>query len=127
LSTNVGWQRECHITAWNWVTHLPDPEYFLRNLLHTASGSKLGHWSCPEFDNLIDRALMERDGARRLALFHAADRLAVRDEALVIPIGYRNTMAWMKPWVHGWHQWGSPKQSFDEITIDPASPRFSGA
>ncbi len=109
-----------------WIAGYPDPEYFLHMCLHSRSASNLCRWSSPAFDALIDRANAQENGAARLALFHEADRMAVRQECSVIPLVYTQVGALLQPWVHGWWQWGVPWMTFDELTIDERSPRYHG-
>jgi len=113
-----------HLILYPWMAHYPDAEYFLRVLFHSASPGNLFGWSHPPFDQLIDRALAERTGAGRLGLFHQADRLAVQDQCVVIPLVYGRPVALLKPWVHGWFEWGAPSMPFDGLSIDESSPRY---
>ena len=126
MARSADWPSKSHIQFWQWVAHAPDAEYFLRNLLHGQSLTKLGSWTSARLDSLLDRARQSSDGAVRLELYHQADRLAVQEEFLVIPILYRGIRWLVKPWVHGVWAWGSPWQSWDEVTIDSSSPRYLG-
>jgi class 3 adenylate cyclase/ABC-type transport system substrate-binding protein/tetratricopeptide (TPR) repeat protein len=112
-----------HLVLYPWMAHYPDAEYFLRVLFHSASPSNLFGWSHPPFDDLIDRALAERTGAGRLGLFHEADRMAVQDQCVVIPLVYGRPVALLKPWVQGWSGWGSLSMPFNDLSIDEGSPR----
>ena len=123
VARSTEWMLNCDAAAWNWVAHAPDPEYFLRNLLHGQSRSRLAGWKLPALDALLDRALETPDGALRLDLYHQADRLAVQEECVVIPLVYFGLSWLVKPWVHGIWQWGAPWQSWDEVSIDESSPR----
>lgn len=111
----------------NWLPGYPDPEYYLRLLLHSESDTNFGHWSHPPFDELIERATAERDSSTRLELFHQADRLAVHEQCALIPVAYVGSFAYVKPWVHGWWEWGKSSASFADLEIDAASPRFAVA
>jgi oligopeptide transport system substrate-binding protein len=111
----------------NWLPGYPDPEYYLRLLLHSESDTNFGHWSHPPFDELIERATAERDSSTRLELFHQADRLAVHEQCALIPVAYVGSFAYVKPWVHGWWEWGKSSASFADLVIDAASPRFAVA
>jgi class 3 adenylate cyclase/ABC-type transport system substrate-binding protein len=113
-----------HLVLYPWMAHYPDAEYFLRVLLHSASPTNLFRWSHPPFDDLIDRALAERTGAGRLGLFHEADRLAVQEQCVIIPLVYGCPVALVKPWVRGWFEWGSPAMPFNGLSIDESSPRY---
>jgi oligopeptide transport system substrate-binding protein len=126
MAQSRDWPSKSHVQFWQWVAHAPDAEYFLRNLLHGQSLTKIGAWSSPRLDSLLDRARQTSDGAVRLDLYHQADRLAVQEEYLVIPILYAGIRWLVKPWVQGVWQWGAPWQSWDELTIDSSSPRYTG-
>ena len=41
----------------------------------------------------------------------------------LIPIGYGRAMAYVKPWVKGWWEFGKSSASFADLLVDPASPR----
>jgi ABC-type oligopeptide transport system substrate-binding subunit/class 3 adenylate cyclase len=106
-----------------WLPGYPDPEYFLRLLLHSESKTNEGGFASAEFDDLIERARQERDGRARLELFHQADRMAVTDQAAIIPLAYGKSMAFVKPWVQGWWEFGKSSASFADLVVDPSSPR----
>jgi ABC-type oligopeptide transport system substrate-binding subunit len=109
-----------------WVAGYPDPEYFLRQLLHSRSPRNVGAFSSSAFDDLVDRATAQQTSAARLALFHEADRIAVQQDCSVIPLLYTRPTVLLQPWVHGWWSWGAPWFSFDDLTVDERSPRYRG-
>ena len=76
-----------------------------------------------KFDELIERARQERRDRERLELFHRADRMAVTERVAVIPIVYGRSLAIVKPWVHGWWEFGKSSSSFADLVVDPSSPR----
>jgi len=125
-NADIEWRTQQHLAIWHWVAHVFDAEYFLLNLLHGSSPSRIAGWSSAEFDRLVDGALAATDGATRLARLHAADRFAVTEELFLLPIAYGWAGRLLKPWVHGWWQWGAPGQSYDEIVVDESSPRYRG-
>src|SRR5439155_433438 len=106
-----------------WLPGYPDPEYFLRLLLHSDALTNEGGFFYGPFDDLIERARQERSDRARLELFHEADRMAVVDRVALIPIGYGRAMAYAKPWVKGWWEFGKSSASFADLVVDPASPR----
>ena len=108
-----------------WFPGYPDPEYFLRLLLHSEAADNRGRWSHPPFDDLIEQARREPDGRRRLELFHQADRLAVADQVALIPLFYLSSSFHVKPWVHGWWEFGKSWSSFADLEVTRESPRFS--
>lgn len=115
-------RRASIVLTW-WFPGYPDPEYFLRLLLHSEAADNRGGWSHPPFDELIERARREPDGRRRLELFHEADRMAVADQIAVIPLLYSRSVFYVKPWVRGWWEFGKSWSSFADLEITPESPR----
>jgi oligopeptide transport system substrate-binding protein len=100
-----------------WLPGYADPEYFLRLLFHSQSRTNEGGFDHPPFDELIERARQERSDRGRLALFHDADRMAVVDRVAVIPLVYGRSLAVLKPYVHGWWEFGKTSANF----ADPRS------
>jgi ABC-type transport system substrate-binding protein/class 3 adenylate cyclase len=111
------------IVVRGWLPGYPDPEYFLRLLLHSDSKTNEGGFAYPPFDDLIERARQERADRSRLELFHEADRMAVTDRVALIPLAYGRSMAFVKPWVKGWWEFGKTSSSFADLTVEPDSPR----
>ncbi len=105
------------IAVGGWLPGYPDPEYYLRLLLHSDAKTNEGGFAYPPFDELIERARQERDGRARLELFHEADRMAVADRIALIPLAYGRSMAFVKPWVHGWWEFGKTSASFADLLI----------
>jgi ABC-type oligopeptide transport system substrate-binding subunit/class 3 adenylate cyclase len=105
------------ITAW--LPGYPDPEYYLRLLLHSQSKTNEGGFSYAPFDQLIERARREGDGRVRLELFHQADRMAVADQVALIPIYYLRGLAYVQPWVEGWWEFGKSCASLADLTSQP--------
>jgi ABC-type oligopeptide transport system substrate-binding subunit/class 3 adenylate cyclase len=106
-----------------WLPGYPDPEYYLRLLLHSESKTNEGGFANPAFDQLIEQARRDRSDRSRLALFHQADRLAVADQVALIPLVYGRSMAFVKPWVRGWWEFGKSSSAFADLVIDAVSPR----
>jgi oligopeptide transport system substrate-binding protein len=115
--------RQWQVYPSGWLPGYPDPEYYLRLLLHSDSRTNEGRFRHPPFDDLIERARQERSDRARLDLFHEADRMAVVDRVALIPLAYGRSMAFVKPWVRGWWEFGKSSSSFADLTVDPASPR----
>jgi len=106
-----------------WLPGYADPEYFLRLLLHSESRTNEGGFRHAPFDDLIERARQERSDRARLDLFHQADRMAVVDEVALIPLAYGRSMAFVKPWVRGWWEFGKSSASFADLVVGSGSPR----
>src|SRR5438094_231722 len=95
----------------------PAPEYYLRLLFQSDSRTNEGGFSHPPFDKLIEQARRERDGRARLELFHAAERLAVADQVACIPLVYGRNVAYVKPDVQGWWEFGKSSASFADLVV----------
>jgi ABC-type oligopeptide transport system substrate-binding subunit/class 3 adenylate cyclase len=106
-----------------WLPGYPDPEYFLRLLLHSDSKTNEGGFAYQPFDELIERARQERSDRARLELFHEADRMAVADQVALIPLVYGRNVAFVKQWLKGWWEFGKSSASFADLLVDPSSPR----
>jgi ABC-type oligopeptide transport system substrate-binding subunit len=106
-----------------WLPGYADPEYFLRLLFQSDSRTNEGGFSFPPFDDLIERARLERSDRSRLELFHEADRMVVADRVALIPLVYGRSMAFVKPWIHGWWEFGKSSSAFASLLVDPSSPR----
>ncbi len=105
------------IAVTGWLPGYPDPEYFLRLLFQSDSKTNEGGFSHPPFDELIERARQERSDRSRLELFHEADRMAVADRVALIPLVYGRSMAFVKPWVQGWWEFGKSCASFADLLV----------
>lgn len=106
-----------------WLPGYADPEYYLRLLLHSESRTNEGGFNHPPYDDLIERARQERSDRARLDLFHQADRMAVVDRVALIPVAYGRSMAFVKPWVRGWWEFGKSSANFADLVVEQASPR----
>jgi oligopeptide transport system substrate-binding protein len=109
-----------------WLPGYADPEYILRLLFHSKSRTNEGGFASEAFDDLIERARQERSDRGRLDLFHEADRMAVTEAVAVIPLVYGRSAAAVKPWVHGWWEFGKSSSNFADLVVDEASPRSGG-
>jgi ABC-type oligopeptide transport system substrate-binding subunit/class 3 adenylate cyclase len=108
-------------TIFGWFPGYPDPEYFLRLLLQSDSRDVTvrpeARYRSAEFDALIEAARQERDGPRRLELFHSADRMAVVEDVAMIPLVYARSEYLVKPWLEGWWEFGKSWTSFADLRI----------
>jgi len=101
-----------------WFPGYPDPEYYLRLLFQSDSRTNEGGFSHAPFDALIEQARRERDGRARLELFHEADRMAVAEQVACIPLVYGRNVAYVKPYVDGWWEFGKSSASFADLIVD---------
>jgi ABC-type oligopeptide transport system substrate-binding subunit/class 3 adenylate cyclase len=108
------------IAVLGWLPGYPDPEYCLRLILHSHAKANEGGYAHRPFDELIDEARHATTSARRLELFRRADRMAVVEEAAVIPLVYGRSMAFVRPGVEGWWEFAKSSASFADLTVDEA-------
>jgi len=47
----------------------------------------------------------------------------VADRIALIPLAYGRSMAYVKPWVRGWWEFGKSSAAFADLLIDDGSPR----
>jgi ABC-type oligopeptide transport system substrate-binding subunit len=112
-------ERSAAVVRTGWFPGYPDPEYFLGLLLHSDALDNHGGYHSQHFDGLIERARAEPDGRARLELFHMADRFAVAEDVAAIPLQYVRNMIMVKPWVHGWWEYGKTWSSYADLSMDP--------
>ena len=105
------------IAVLGWLPGYPDPEYCLRLILHSHAKANEGRYAHPPFDLLIDSARHAETGAQRLDLYRQADRLAVAEEAAVIPLVYGRSMAFVRPGVEGWWEFAKSSASFADLVV----------
>ena len=111
------------IVVTGWLPGYSDPEYYLRLLLHSESKTNEGGYASAQFDELIERARQERSDRSRLELFHAADRMAVAEQAALIPIAYGRSTAVVRPNLHGWWEFGKSSAAFADLVVTDAPER----
>ncbi len=109
---------EAAIVLRGWMPGYPDPEYYLRLLFHSEAQDNTTHFRHAPYDELIERARAEPDGRLRLELFHAADRMVVAEQVAAIPLTYSRSGLLVKPWVHGWWEYGKSWASFADLVVD---------
>ncbi|MEK6273851.1 MAG: ABC transporter substrate-binding protein [Actinomycetota bacterium] len=105
------------IAVLGWLPGYPDPEYCLRLILHSHAKANEGGYAYAPFDELIDQARHAPTGAKRLELFRQADRLAVVDQAAVIPLVYGRSMAFVRPGVKGWWEFAKSSAAFADLEV----------
>jgi len=77
-----------HLMLGGWIADYPDPDNFLRVVVHSTAGLNEPCWHNGRFDALVEEAARATVQPRRLALYHEADRILVAEEAVIIPFSY---------------------------------------
>lgn len=83
-----------------WMADYPDPQNFLDILFHSKSQGNYTGYSNQRVDELLERARVERDVEKRVALYREAERIIV-EEAPVIPLYHNVSYTLVKPHVKG--------------------------
>lgn len=83
---------------YGWVADYPDPENILDVLFHTGMANNIGSYTNPSVDAILEKARIEQDVERRLALYRSAQEMLLEDAA-AIPLWYGNTYVLVKPYV----------------------------
>ena len=73
------------LSASSWVADYDDPNTFL-DLFTANSGNNRTGWKNARYDDLIRRADLQTDTARRAEFFRRAEEILVNDEAPIVPL-----------------------------------------
>ncbi|HEU4642955.1 MAG TPA: ABC transporter substrate-binding protein [Gemmatimonadaceae bacterium] len=87
----------------DWWADYPDAEDFLYPLLHSANrgvGGNVSFYSNPAYDQLVSRARVTADDAKRIALYRQADSLEFADAPMLYLFFYNDLYA-VQPWIKG--------------------------
>lgn len=66
-----------------WTGGFPDPDVYLRPIVHSRSGPNISRYSNPEVDAWLDAARAEGDPERRTALYQQAEQRVLEDAPYV--------------------------------------------
>jgi len=83
-----------------WIADYPDPQNFLDILFHSGTEGNNSRYANPSVDDLLEKARVEPDPARRMALYQQAEEIIVR-EAPWVPLFHGIDYILVKPYVQG--------------------------
>lgn len=66
---------------WGWTADFPDAAYYLSQMWYGPSPYNRARYKNADYDKLIDEALTVADDAKRFALYHQAEKIALDDFA----------------------------------------------
>lgn len=89
------------LVSYGWCADYPDPENFADALFHSGAEQNLGGYHNPALDRLLEQARVERNVARRMALYGQAEQLIV-DDAPAIFLNHSLNFVLVKPYVKGY-------------------------
>ena len=95
---------EAQMFRFGWFLDYPDADAILRLTLHSANIGPLGNYfryDNPEFDRLVDEALVLTDPDARAALYREAERIAVMEDAVWLFLNHFQSSTLFKPHVRG--------------------------
>ncbi len=101
-----------------WIADYPDPQNFLDILFHSASLQNSTGYRNAQVDDLLARARVEGDHAKRMALYNEAERIIV-SEAPWIPLTHGVTHVLVKPYVSGYQASASLYPWLKDIALTP--------
>ena len=85
-----------------WEADYPDPQDFLDILFHSESSQNHGQHSNIQLDNILEKARIEQDVSKRIALYRDAEQIIV-DQAYWVPLWFTGEQyALVKPRVIGY-------------------------
>jgi peptide/nickel transport system substrate-binding protein len=82
-------EADYEMSLYNWANDSSGPDNNVRPLLRSGSGSNRSHFADPYIDDLMDKALVELDEAKRLEMYHEIQEY-VLDKAPIIPMYYND-------------------------------------
>jgi ABC-type transport system substrate-binding protein len=116
--------------AGGWIMDYPDPSNFLA-LLHSRGiaaehSNNKAFYANPELDKLLDAALVERDAAKRAAMYRQANDLVAHDAPWAIFANQSVPQAW-QPYVHGYRPHPVSWLPVNEVWLDLPRERIARA
>jgi ABC-type transport system substrate-binding protein len=83
-----------------WSSDYPDPDDWFRILFQSQSSQNYGHYTNPQYDQLVKQAATEPDQTKRQALYKQADDILEQDQP-VTDWYWSKRIRIVKPTVHG--------------------------
>jgi oligopeptide transport system substrate-binding protein len=79
-----------------WGADYPDPDNFMK-LFTSNSGNNHGRWKNSKYDQLLEQAAREQDGAKRSQLYDEAQKLLTETDAAIAPLFWRAEATMLSP------------------------------
>ena len=103
-----------------WCADYPDPENFADALYHSGAQANLGNYSNPSLDRLLEQARVERDVARRMAMYGQAEEIIVNDAASIF-LSHSLSFTLVKPYVKGYTETPIDVPLYRYLSLDASS------
>ena len=101
-----------------WVADYPHPQDFLDVLFHTGVENNFSEYSHPGVDALLEKAAVETDNERSLALYQQAEQALVNDAAC-LPLWFGQNYTLVKPYVDGYELNPMGFAMLNQVSIKP--------
>jgi oligopeptide transport system substrate-binding protein len=106
--------RALPITLAGWTVDYPDPDSFLR----ASPIRRYIQWRNAAYDRLVEEARRVTDQEERMKLYGQADRILVR-EAAIVPLTYLRAHLLVKPWVSKYPTPATGRRFWKDVIIEP--------
>ncbi|MBI9102501.1 MAG: peptide ABC transporter substrate-binding protein [Spirochaetales bacterium] len=94
-------EQNFEIARAGWQGDYVDPNTFLEDLLHSASGNNDGKYNSAMYDGYLEEAKMMPEGQARYDVLAKAEALAIGEDMALMPFYYYTTMNWIDTDVWG--------------------------
>ncbi len=89
-----------HIFRLGWCQDYPDAHNFASDVFHSSSSHNDTNWSNPEYDALLEEALVLEDQEARRDLYAQAEHILNYEDAAIASIYWYTTVSLTKPYVN---------------------------
>lgn len=103
---------ECQIARQGWLGDYADPATFF-DLFTTDAGTNDGHYNSAKYDELVNSARVETDPAKRMDMYHQAEKVLL-DDVGIIPIVFYKDEVLIQPDLTGVTVMGTGFKAFWE-------------
>ncbi len=89
-----------HIFRAGWSADFPDPHNFM-NLFECNSGNNETQWCNPVYDSLVEKAAVELESEKRVAMYNSAQTILTETDVPIAPFLLSIQQSMLKPYVQG--------------------------
>jgi oligopeptide transport system substrate-binding protein len=109
-----------HLLCAGWIADYPDPDSFMRGLWMYMDRTKHPpRWRNAEYEELVEKARLLMNQAKRMELYRQADRILV-EQAPILPLHHPMEVLLVKPWVTKYPSPLSVEQFYGKhVVIEP--------
>lgn len=105
------------VFSMGWIADYPDPQNFLEILFRTGTEYNYSNYSNKDLDGLLDRAAVEQDYARRIAMYRQAEQIIV-EQAPILPMWFSRNYMLVSPHVKGYSIDPLGVPHFNQVTLE---------